>query len=87
MPVQLSVDSLPPGAVGRAGSWAVVNRDSEVAAMSARCRHQLGDLSKGALDGLVCPWHGSRDDVDSGQMVSGPKEFLCDVGEPRAVRS
>ena len=55
--------------------------------MSARCRHQLGDLSKGALDGLVCPWHGSRHDVDSGQMVSGPKEFLCDVGEPRAVRS
>ena len=72
--------SLPPGSVGRAGPWTVVRkRDGEVRAVSSRCRHQLADLSKGTLDKsgcLVCPWHGSRYDVDSGAMVGGPKGFL-----------
>ena len=72
--------SLPAGTVGRAGPWTVVHRrDGEVRAVSSRCRHQLADLSKGSVDKdgcLVCPWHGSRYDVDSGSMVSGPKGFL-----------
>lgn len=68
-----------PGTVGRAGPWAVGNRDGELFAVSRRCRHQLGDLSKGSIDAagcLVCPWHGSRFDVTDGRMVSGPKGFL-----------
>ena len=76
--------SLPEGSVGRAGRWAVVNRGGQVTAVSPRCRHQLGDLSKGSLsaDGcLVCPWHGARYDVDSGAMVEGPKGFLWYVGK------
>ena len=79
-PPSVPVSSLPPGAVGRAGPWTVVHRrDGQVSAVSSRCRHQLADLSKGSLaaDGcLVCPWHGSRYDLDSGAMVSGPKGFL-----------
>ena len=79
-PHSVPVSSLPPGAVGRAGPWTVVHRrDGQVSAVSSRCRHQLADLSKGSLaaDGcLVCPWHGSRYDLDSGAMVSGPKGFL-----------
>lgn len=80
---QIRAASLPAGSVGRAGQWAVANRGGQVTAVSARCRHQLGDLSKGTIDSsgcLVCPWHGSRYDVDSGQMVSGPKGFLWYVG-------
>ena len=83
-PASVPAASLPPGSVGRAGRWAVVNRGGEVTAVSPRCRHQLGDLSKGTLDAsgcLVCPWHGSRYDVDSGEMVSGPKGFLWYVGK------
>lgn len=84
MPDQIPAASLPPGTVGRAGHWAVVNRGGgKVGAVSARCRHQLGDLSRGSLDAsgcLVCPWHGARYDLDSGQMVSGPKGFLLYVG-------
>jgi nitrite reductase/ring-hydroxylating ferredoxin subunit len=83
VPDRIPAASLPAGSVGRAGRWAVVNRDGQVAAVSARCRHQLGDLSRGSLDAsgcLVCPWHGSRYDVDSGEMVSGPKGFLWYVG-------
>ena len=80
----IAADDLPVGAVGRAGPWTVVHRRTgEVTAVSSRCRHQLGDLSKGTLDEdgcLVCPWHGARYDLDTGSMVSGPKGFLFYVG-------
>lgn len=75
--------SLPPGSVGRAGRWAVVNRAGAVTAVSRRCRHQFADLSRGTLDAdgcLVCPWHGSRYDVDTGAMVAGPQGLLWYVG-------
>ncbi len=72
-------DQLTPGTVRRAGPWAVGNRDGELFAVSRRCRHQLGDLSKGTIDAdgcLVCPWHQARYDVTDGKMVEGPKGFL-----------
>ena len=79
-----SAASLPEGSVGRAGPWTLANRRGEVKAGSSRCRHQLADLSKGTLDKdgcLVCPWHGSKYDLDSGKMVEGPKGFLFYVGK------
>jgi nitrite reductase/ring-hydroxylating ferredoxin subunit len=79
-PPSVPVPALPPGTVGRAGPWTVARtRDGQVKAVSSRCRHQLADLSKGSLDKdgcLVCPWHGSKYDLDSGSMVAGPKGFL-----------
>ena len=85
MPKQPRVPAadLPPGAVRRAGEWAVVNRDGRYAAVSRRCRHQLADLSKGTLDPdgcLVCPWHGSGNDVRPGEMADGPRGFLHNRG-------
>ena len=80
----IPTSSLPPGTVGRAGTWAVVNRGGTVTAVSPRCRHQLADLSRGTLDAdgcLVCPWHGARYDVDSGAMVQGPRGLLWYVGK------
>jgi len=71
---------LPPGKVRRAGPWAVGQQtDGELFAVSRRCRHQLADLSEGTIgaDGcLVCPWHQSRYDVTTGEMVEGPRGFL-----------
>jgi nitrite reductase/ring-hydroxylating ferredoxin subunit len=70
---------LPPGAVRRAGEWAVGNRDGALFAVSRRCRHQFADLAEGSIDTegcLVCPWHQSRYDVRTGEMVEGPKGFL-----------
>jgi len=70
---------LPPGAVRRVGEWAVGNDDGDLFAVSRRCRHQLADLSRGSIDAegcLVCPWHQSRYDVTTGEMVEGPKGFL-----------
>ena len=82
---EIPSSSLPPGTVRRAGPWTVAHRpDGSVRAVSSRCRHQLADLSKGSLDKdgcLVCPWHGSRYDLDSGAMVAGPKGFLWYVGK------
>jgi nitrite reductase/ring-hydroxylating ferredoxin subunit len=64
--------------------WTVARRrDGTVRAVSSRCRHQFADLSRGSLDKdgcLVCPWHGSRYDLDTGEMVAGPKGFLWYVG-------
>ncbi len=76
---------LPPGAVRRSGDWAVGNRgpgpdgEDRFFAVSRRCRHQLADLSEGSVDAggcLVCPWHQSRYDVRTGEMVEGPRGFL-----------
>jgi nitrite reductase/ring-hydroxylating ferredoxin subunit len=81
---QIPGSSLPRNGVTKAGRWAVADRDGEIRAVSARCRHQLADLSQGSLDSkgcLVCPWHGSRYDLDTGEMVAGPQGFLNYVGK------
>ena len=76
---------LPPGTVRRVGDWAVGNRgpgpsgEDRYFAVSRVCRHQLADLSKGTVDAdgcLVCPWHQSRYDVRTGEMVEGPRGFF-----------
>src|SRR3954463_3350091 len=67
------------GGVAGAGDWAVGRPDGEGFAVSRRCRHQFADLAEGTVDAdgcLVCPWHQSRYDVRSGEMVSGPRGFL-----------
>ena len=78
-PDRIPAADLPPGAVRRVGDWAVGNRDGEYFAVSRRCRHQLADLSDGSIDAdgcLVCPWHQSRYDVRTGEMVAGPRGLL-----------
>ena len=82
-PDRLRASDLPSGTVRRVGDWAVGNRrdrgDDRYFAVSRRCRHQLADLSEGSVDAdgcLVCPWHQSRYDVRTGEMVEGPRGFL-----------
>ena len=76
-------DPSDDGRVRRVGSWAVGRSRGEDFAVSRRCRHQFADLSDGRVgaDGcLVCPWHGSRYDLDTGEMVDGPQGLLTYVG-------
>ena len=59
-----------------AGRYAVGNADGELFAVTRRCRHLYADLANGSIDEagcLVCPWHGSRYDVQTGRMVLGPQ--------------
>jgi nitrite reductase/ring-hydroxylating ferredoxin subunit/uncharacterized membrane protein len=52
----------------------LVRHRGSVHAMGARCSHMGGPLDQGwVLNGaLVCPWHGSRYDLESGWPSSGP---------------
>lgn len=49
-------------------------RRGSVLAMADRCTHRGGPLHEGTLrDGcVVCPWHASAFDVESGDVTSGP---------------
>jgi nitrite reductase/ring-hydroxylating ferredoxin subunit len=60
----------------------VVNVDGERVALSRRCRHLRADLAEGRIDEegcLVCPWHGARYDVKTGQMVTGPQGVFAKI--------
>lgn len=52
----------------------LVRRGGRVHAMGARCSHLGGPLDQGWVLGnaLVCPWHGSRYDLETGWPESGP---------------
>ncbi|GMQ84632.1 MAG: hypothetical protein BMS9Abin07_0196 [Acidimicrobiia bacterium] len=70
------VSALDAGTVIGAGRYAVGNADGELFAVTRRCRHLYADLANGSIDEagcLVCPWHGSKYDVETGRMVLGPQ--------------
>lgn len=48
--------------------------DDQVSAVGEFCPHLAAPMSDGWLDRgrIVCPWHGSQFDVESGQVVRGP---------------
>ena len=58
------------------GTTAVVTirQFGRVCVLADRCSHRGGPLSEGQVrDGIIiCPWHGSRFDLVTGHVVSGP---------------
>jgi len=60
----------------------------EVCAISATCSHLGGPLDEGEREGdtVVCPWHGSRFDLCSGEVRGGPAVYRQPRYEAR-VRS
>jgi nitrite reductase/ring-hydroxylating ferredoxin subunit len=52
-------------------------RTGEICAIAATCSHLGGPLDEGERDGdtVVCPWHGSRFDLCSGDVEGGPAVF------------
>ncbi|MGY1710912.1 Rieske 2Fe-2S domain-containing protein [Geodermatophilus sp. SYSU D00758] len=52
----------------------LVRREGSVRAVGGRCPHLGAPLGEGWLHRgeLVCPWHGSRFDLDTGEPVQGP---------------
>ena len=62
------------------GEAVVVSRSEEsgeVCAIAATCSHLGGPLDQGDRDGdtVVCPWHGSRFDLCSGEVRGGPAVY------------
>jgi nitrite reductase/ring-hydroxylating ferredoxin subunit len=73
---------LLPGVVRGAGRYAVGNANSELFAVTRRCRHLRADLANGSIDEegcLVCPWHGAKYDVTTGRMTLGPQGAFAKV--------
>lgn len=52
----------------------IANVNGQFYALSNKCTHMGGPLAKGKLDGYVvqCPWHGSKFDVRTGEVVGPP---------------
>ncbi|SRR6266542_2901946 len=73
---------LPPGKVIGVGGYVVGNAGGRYFALSRRCRHLFADLARGKIDKdgcLVCPWHASKYDVETGRMLRGPQGFFAKV--------
>jgi nitrite reductase/ring-hydroxylating ferredoxin subunit/uncharacterized membrane protein len=52
----------------------LVKRSAEVFALAETCSHAGGPLAEGKVEGdtVVCPWHGSRFCLRSGDVIDGP---------------
>ncbi|HZS30919.1 MAG TPA: Rieske (2Fe-2S) protein [Gaiellaceae bacterium] len=76
-------DDLDGGALVRVeleGEAVVVARSEETdepCAISAICSHLGGPLDEGEREGdtVICPWHGSRFDLCSGEVEGGPAVY------------
>jgi 3-phenylpropionate/trans-cinnamate dioxygenase ferredoxin subunit len=65
----------------------IVKHKGQYFALGRYCTHMGADLSKGALEGkiIICPRHGSRFDITTGEAISGPKIGILKLktkGEP-----
>ena len=52
----------------------VINRNKKFYCLDARCTHAGAPLAEGELENgvLQCPWHGSRFNIETGEVVRGP---------------
>ena len=52
----------------------VINRNMKFYCLEARCTHAGAPLAEGELENSVlkCPWHGSRFNIETGEVVKGP---------------
>ena len=55
----------------------LVKRRARIFALAETCAHLGGPLAEGKLEGdtVVCPWHASRFELESGAVVEGPSAF------------
>jgi nitrite reductase/ring-hydroxylating ferredoxin subunit len=71
-------DDIVPGTarVVKAGerTLALFNLGGTFYAIDNRCPHVGGPLGEGAIEGkvVICPWHGSRFDITTGEVVGPP---------------
>lgn len=78
----LDEDELPENGMKRVevgGTAVLLSRagDGHVCAISNVCGHFSGPLDEGVREGdtIVCPWHESRFDLCTGEVIDGPATF------------
>jgi nitrite reductase/ring-hydroxylating ferredoxin subunit/uncharacterized membrane protein len=85
----LAIDDLPVtgGAAVTAGltRLLIVGDATKVRALGNRCSHRGAPLSDGDIEGdcVTCPWHGSRFDMRTGEVLAGPATVAQPVYETR----
>lgn len=71
-------DDLSPGQAKRvdiAGrSLAIFNLDGRYRVIDDACNHRGGPLSEGQVEGdaVVCPWHGAKFSISTGELLGPP---------------
>ena len=81
MSASVPADSVPEGTVTGIEGYALGN-NGDYFAVGRKCRHLRADLAGGSIDPdgcLVCPWHGAKYDVSTGQMVRGPQGVFAKI--------
>ncbi len=55
----------------------LLRRGGRIHALLETCTHLGGPLAEGEIegDGVVCPWHGSRFSLETGEVLDGPAVF------------
>jgi len=85
------VDEMPPGAwrvVDVDGAAiAVFNLDGAYFAIADVCTHDAGQLTGGAVEGdeIVCPRHGARFSIRTGEALTAPAYEPTDTFPTRVV--
>jgi nitrite reductase/ring-hydroxylating ferredoxin subunit len=74
---ELQQDGMCRVEVDEAGILLSRSSSGEVCAISSVCGHFGGPLEQGDREGdtVVCPWHRSRFDLRSGEVIDGPAVF------------
>ena len=71
------------------GAAVLVTRSisGDVCAIAATCSHLGGPLDQGTREGdtVICPWHRSRFDLRTGDVVHGPAVFPQPAYEARIL--
>lgn len=65
----------------------LLRRGERIYAIAETCSHLGGPLAEGELEGLsvVCPWHGSRFSLKSGEVLQGPSTYPQPCFETRVL--
>lgn len=77
-----SLDEVPPGTILErrilARRYAVVNDGEKLIGIESECKHMKASLGRAKIeDGIiVCPWHGWRYDIASGECLNAPGSKL-----------
>jgi nitrite reductase/ring-hydroxylating ferredoxin subunit len=55
----------------------LLRRGEQIYAIAETCSHLGGPLAEGKCEDLsvICPWHGSRFSIESGEVLNGPSTY------------